>query len=208
MGSFQPAAPRLLPGEPASLSVSLLQTCAGQQRWLPTRLHDSACRQLPLAAPATRGDKVAPSLQSVSIWKILKQAVPQVMSGAIYDIVQQPMSIGTTIDSRTGLQKPEVFSQVKAGCRALLPPPCRFDRHSSQPSFGAPFFSRGVAWLPSLLPFCPTAPFVALKATRGIPPAQRGINVQYIMEGLTAGFMFCLGGGGFILIDLAQDKNR
>ncbi len=39
------------------------------------------------------------------------------------------------------------------------------------------------------------------------------INGQYIIEGLTAGFFFALGGGGFIMIDRSMDllqpkKNR
>ena len=32
------------------------------------------------------------------------------------------------------------------------------------------------------------------------------INGQYIIEGLTAGFLFCVGGLGFILLDLAVSK--
>ncbi|KAI5082043.1 hypothetical protein GOP47_0001786 [Adiantum capillus-veneris] len=34
------------------------------------------------------------------------------------------------------------------------------------------------------------------------------VNGQYIIEGLSSGFMFLLGGLGFILLDLAVDKNR
>eukprot|EP00250_Pteridium_aquilinum_P035307 c9108_g1_i1 orf=140-595(+) len=34
------------------------------------------------------------------------------------------------------------------------------------------------------------------------------VNGQYIIEGLSSGFMFLLGGLGFILLDLAIDKNR
>jgi hypothetical protein len=37
--------------------------------------------------------------------------------------------------------------------------------------------------------------------------SQSGVNTQYIIEGLSAGFMFCLGGSGFIFLDLAQDNN-
>jgi hypothetical protein len=32
------------------------------------------------------------------------------------------------------------------------------------------------------------------------------INGQYIIEGLTAGFLFCLGSAGFILVHLAASK--
>eukprot|EP00164_Ancoracysta_twista_P006956 GFYU01009794.1.p1 GENE.GFYU01009794.1~~GFYU01009794.1.p1 ORF type:complete len:149 (-),score=44.10 GFYU01009794.1:325-771(-) len=35
---------------------------------------------------------------------------------------------------------------------------------------------------------------------------QYRINGQYIMEGLSAGFMFALGGFGFIVLDMANDK--
>lgn len=34
------------------------------------------------------------------------------------------------------------------------------------------------------------------------------INGQYIIEGLTAGFLFCVGGLGFIILDLAATKNK
>lgn len=34
------------------------------------------------------------------------------------------------------------------------------------------------------------------------------VNGQYIIEGLSSGFMFVLGGIGIILLDLALDKNR
>lgn len=34
------------------------------------------------------------------------------------------------------------------------------------------------------------------------------VNGQYIIEGLSSGFMFVLGGLGIILLDLALDKNR
>ncbi|XP_021751208.1 oligosaccharyltransferase complex subunit ostc-like [Chenopodium quinoa] len=34
------------------------------------------------------------------------------------------------------------------------------------------------------------------------------VNGQYIIEGLSSGFMFVLGGIGIILMDLAVDKNR
>ncbi|KAH9805622.1 oligosaccharyltransferase complex subunit ostc [Citrus sinensis] len=34
------------------------------------------------------------------------------------------------------------------------------------------------------------------------------VNGQYIIEGLSSGFMFVLGGMGFVLLDLALDKNR
>ncbi|KMS95697.1 hypothetical protein BVRB_005870 [Beta vulgaris subsp. vulgaris] len=34
------------------------------------------------------------------------------------------------------------------------------------------------------------------------------VNGQYIIEGLSSGFMFVLGGIGIILMDLALDKNR
>ncbi|XP_057980262.1 uncharacterized protein LOC131166052 [Malania oleifera] len=34
------------------------------------------------------------------------------------------------------------------------------------------------------------------------------VNGQYIIEGLSSGFMFLLGGIGIILLDLALDKNR
>ncbi|KAJ4709200.1 oligosaccharyltransferase complex subunit ostc-like [Melia azedarach] len=34
------------------------------------------------------------------------------------------------------------------------------------------------------------------------------VNGQYIIEGLSSGFMFVLGGMGIVLLDLALDKNR
>ncbi|XP_074280696.1 uncharacterized protein LOC141605718 [Silene latifolia] len=34
------------------------------------------------------------------------------------------------------------------------------------------------------------------------------VNGQYIIEGLSSGFMFILGGVGIVLMDLAVDKNR
>ncbi|XP_022854994.1 oligosaccharyltransferase complex subunit ostc-like [Olea europaea var. sylvestris] len=34
------------------------------------------------------------------------------------------------------------------------------------------------------------------------------VNGQYIIEGLSSGFMFVLGGVGIVLLDLALDKNR
>ncbi|KDP35209.1 hypothetical protein JCGZ_09368 [Jatropha curcas] len=34
------------------------------------------------------------------------------------------------------------------------------------------------------------------------------VNGQYIIEGLSSGFMFVLGGTGIVLMDLALDKNR
>ncbi|KAL5998545.1 hypothetical protein ACLOJK_009488 [Asimina triloba] len=34
------------------------------------------------------------------------------------------------------------------------------------------------------------------------------VNAQYIIEGLSSGFMFLLGGLGIILLDLALDRNR
>ncbi|OAY46663.1 hypothetical protein MANES_06G017400v8 [Manihot esculenta] len=34
------------------------------------------------------------------------------------------------------------------------------------------------------------------------------VNGQYIIEGLSSGFMFVLGGIGIVLMDLALDKNR
>ena len=34
------------------------------------------------------------------------------------------------------------------------------------------------------------------------------VNGQYIIEGLSSGFMFLLGGGGVILLDLAVDRTR
>ncbi|KAG8501906.1 hypothetical protein CXB51_004733 [Gossypium anomalum] len=34
------------------------------------------------------------------------------------------------------------------------------------------------------------------------------VNGQYIIEGLSSGFMFVLGGIGIVLLDLALDKNR
>lgn len=34
------------------------------------------------------------------------------------------------------------------------------------------------------------------------------VNGQYIIEGLSSGFMFVLGGIGIIMLDLALDKNR
>ncbi|KAL8480295.1 hypothetical protein ACS0TY_026493 [Phlomoides rotata] len=34
------------------------------------------------------------------------------------------------------------------------------------------------------------------------------VNGQYIIEGLSSGFMFVLGGTGIVLLDLALDKNR
>ncbi|KAI3416721.1 uncharacterized protein J3R85_015172 [Psidium guajava] len=34
------------------------------------------------------------------------------------------------------------------------------------------------------------------------------VNGQYIIEGLSSGFMFVLGGVGIVLMDLALDKNR
>ena len=34
------------------------------------------------------------------------------------------------------------------------------------------------------------------------------VNGQYIIEGLSSGFMFLLGGVGIILMDLAVDRNR
>ncbi|XP_072960264.1 uncharacterized protein [Typha angustifolia] len=37
---------------------------------------------------------------------------------------------------------------------------------------------------------------------------QGRVNMQYIIEGLSSGFMFVLGGVGIILMDLALDRNR
>lgn len=37
---------------------------------------------------------------------------------------------------------------------------------------------------------------------------QGRVNGQYIIEGLSSGFMFVLGGIGIVLLDLALDKNR
>ncbi|OIT29136.1 PREDICTED: putative oligosaccharyltransferase complex subunit CG9662 [Nicotiana attenuata] len=34
------------------------------------------------------------------------------------------------------------------------------------------------------------------------------VNGQYIIEGLSSGFMFVLGGVGIVMLDLATDKNR
>lgn len=34
------------------------------------------------------------------------------------------------------------------------------------------------------------------------------VNGQYIIEGLSSGFMFILGGVGIIFLDLAVEKNR
>ena len=34
------------------------------------------------------------------------------------------------------------------------------------------------------------------------------INGQYIIEGLSAGFLFCLGGAGFILLDFAASRKH
>lgn len=34
------------------------------------------------------------------------------------------------------------------------------------------------------------------------------VNGQYIIEGLSSGFMFVLGGVGIVLMDLALDRNR
>ncbi|KAI3447348.1 hypothetical protein Pfo_004013 [Paulownia fortunei] len=34
------------------------------------------------------------------------------------------------------------------------------------------------------------------------------VNGQYIIEGLSSGFMFVIGGTGIVLLDLALDKNR
>lgn len=34
------------------------------------------------------------------------------------------------------------------------------------------------------------------------------VNGQYIIEGLSSGFMFVLGGMGIVLLDLAMDRNR
>ena len=34
------------------------------------------------------------------------------------------------------------------------------------------------------------------------------VNGQYIIEGLSSGFMFVLGGLGIVLLDLALDRNR
>jgi len=34
------------------------------------------------------------------------------------------------------------------------------------------------------------------------------VNGQYIIEGLSSGFMFVLGGIGIIMLDLALDRNR
>jgi len=69
-----------------------------------------------------------------------------VLSGIIYDVVQEPPSIGVMKDPATGKQKPVAFLQNR-------------------------------------------------------------INGQYIIEGLSAGLLFVIGGTGFIFLDRASDAN-
>merc|ERR1711934_403969 len=45
------------------------------------------------------------------------------------------------------------------------------------------------------------------KQVRPVAFLEGRINGQYIIEGLSAGFLYCLGGFGLILVDLSQDKN-
>ncbi|KAL5574838.1 hypothetical protein UlMin_018065 [Ulmus minor] len=49
------------------------------------------------------------------------------------------------------------------------------------------------------------------RATGSVRPVvflQGRVNGQYIIEGLSSGFMFVLGGVGIVLMDLALDRNR
>ncbi|CAA0818750.1 Oligosaccharyltransferase complex/magnesium transporter family protein [Striga hermonthica] len=45
-------------------------------------------------------------------------------------------------------------------------------------------------------------------AVRPVVFLQGRVNGQYIIEGLSSGFMFVLGGLGIVMLDLALDKNR
>lgn len=45
-------------------------------------------------------------------------------------------------------------------------------------------------------------------AVRPVVFLQGRVNGQYIIEGLSSGFMFVLGGVGLVLLDLALDRNR
>ncbi|BFG14430.1 hypothetical protein CerSpe_007040 [Prunus speciosa] len=45
-------------------------------------------------------------------------------------------------------------------------------------------------------------------AVRPVVFLQGRVNGQYIIEGLSSGFMFVLGGIGIVLMDLALDRNR
>ncbi|KAE8665087.1 hypothetical protein F3Y22_tig00112688pilonHSYRG00059 [Hibiscus syriacus] len=66
---------------------------------------------------------------------------------------------------------------------------------------------------PSLRP-CPGAPGIgstqdpATGAVRPVVFLLGRVNGQYIIEGLSSGFMFVVGGIGIVLFDLALDKNR
>eukprot|EP00518_Triparma_eleuthera_P007717 CAMPEP_0182481088 /NCGR_PEP_ID=MMETSP1319-20130603/36781_1 /TAXON_ID=172717 /ORGANISM="Bolidomonas pacifica, Strain RCC208" /LENGTH=106 /DNA_ID=CAMNT_0024682675 /DNA_START=75 /DNA_END=392 /DNA_ORIENTATION=- len=69
-----------------------------------------------------------------------------VLSGLIYDLINEPPSIGSVVDPATGRQKPQAVMPYR-------------------------------------------------------------INGQYIIEGLSGGFMYCVGGIGFVLLDLANRRN-
>ncbi|CAA6675128.1 unnamed protein product [Spirodela intermedia] len=63
--------------------------------------------------------------------------------------------------------------------------------------------------LPSLIlpsPMTHTGPCHRRRPASRLP--SRRVNGQYIIEGLSSGFMFVLGGIGIIVMDLALDRNR
>ncbi|CAN0884271.1 Oligosaccharyltransferase complex subunit ostc-A [Linum grandiflorum] len=84
---------------------------------------------------------------SMTVFALVLLTYFMVISGFVYDVIVEPLGIGSVQDPVTGSVRPVVFMSGR-------------------------------------------------------------VNGQYIIEGLSSGFMFVLGGIGIILLDLALDKNR
>ncbi|XP_059316583.1 uncharacterized protein LOC132067391 [Lycium ferocissimum] len=84
---------------------------------------------------------------SMTVYSLILLTYFMVVSGIVYDVINEPPGIGSTQDRFTGAVKPVVFMTGR-------------------------------------------------------------VNGQYIIEGLSSGFMFVLGDFGIVMLDLALDKNR
>eukprot|EP00735_Rhodelphis_limneticus_P014401 TRINITY_DN8424_c0_g1::TRINITY_DN8424_c0_g1_i1::g.3394::m.3394 TRINITY_DN8424_c0_g1::TRINITY_DN8424_c0_g1_i1::g.3394 ORF type:complete len:163 (-),score=27.63,sp/Q6GNY6/OSTCA_XENLA/50.00/2e-46,OST3_OST6/PF04756.8/3.9e-25,Cytochrom_B_N/PF00033.14/0.17,Cytochrom_B_N/PF00033.14/4.4e+02 TRINITY_DN8424_c0_g1_i1:378-836(-) len=108
-------------------------------------------------------------------------------------------------------------SAIAAPFVLLRPPKLTLKQPFSKPSsglvFGFLFFTYFLVMSGILYdmivepPAMGSAQDPATGAYRPVAFLQYRVNGQYIIEGLSAGFMFSLGGLGFILLDWANDPN-
>eukprot|EP00976_Prorocentrum_cordatum_P099767 1191963-Prorocentrum_minimum.AAC.5 len=119
----------------------------------------------------------------MTVCAILIIAYYLVSSGIVYDLVVKPPGIGQTQDPITGMASAKLQNCCATGLLCCFP--------------FRPLICDGFAALP------PTE----ARAIRSVPFLPNRINSQYIIEGLSAGFLFTVGGESPLMLEYEMPQS-